>query len=97
MLNEIKLDLGANFKTGDDTILQKYIDDLTVIALQTSNRLVGDDKLNYYIKEAVKSAYLKRGDEGKTGSSEGSLSSSYLDLVEKLRHDIIKNGLRLIK
>jgi len=50
MLNEIKTDLGANFKTGDDTILQKYIDDLTVIALQVSNRLIGDDNLDYYIK-----------------------------------------------
>jgi hypothetical protein len=97
MLNEIKTDLGANFKTGDDTILQKYIDDLTVIALQVSNRLIGDDNLDYYIKEAVKSAYLRRGDEGTTGSSEGSLSSSYKDIEDKLRQDIIKNGLRLIK
>lgn len=97
MLNEIKTDLGANFKTGEDTILQKYIDDLTIVALQVSNRLSGDNTLNHYIKEAVKSAYLRRGDEGTTGSSEGSLSSSYKDIEEKLRQDIIKNGLRLIK
>lgn len=97
MLSEIKTDLGANFKTGEDTILQKYIDDLTVVALQVSNRLTGDDNLDYYIKEAVKSAYLRRGDEGKTGSSEGSLSSSYKDIEDKLRVDIIKNGLRLVK
>jgi len=97
MLNEIKSDLGANFKTGDDTILQKYIDDLTVVALQVSNRILGDDNLDYYIKEAVKSAYLRRGDEGKTGSSEGSLSSSYKDVEDKLRTDIIKNGLRLVR
>jgi hypothetical protein len=97
MLNEIKTDLGANFKTGDDTLLQKYIDDLTIVALQTSNRSSGDTNLNYYIKEAVKSAYLRRGDEGVSGSSEGSLSSSYKDIVENLRNDIIKNGLRLVR
>lgn len=97
MLNEIKADLGANFKTGDETILQKYIDDLTVVALQVSNRMMGDDKLDYYIKEGVKSAYLRRGDEGTASSNEGSLSSSYKDIEEKLRQDIIKNGLRLVK
>ena len=97
MLNDIKTDLGANFKTGDDDILTKYIDELTVVALQVSNRTVGDDTLDYYIIEAVKSAYLRRGDEGTTGSSEGSLNNSYKDIESKLRVDIIKNGLRLIK
>lgn len=97
MLNEIKAELGANFKTGDDSILQKYIDDLTIVALQISNRASGDTTMNYLIKQVVESLYLRRGDEGKTSSSEGSLSSSYKDAEEKLRADIIKNGLRKIK
>lgn len=97
MLNEIKADLGANFKTGDDAILQKYIDDITVIALSISNKSTLDVGLSYLIKEAVKSLYLKRGNEGTSSSSEGSLSSSYTDVEDKLRTDIIKNGLRIIR
>ena len=97
MLNEIKAELGANFKTGDDSILQKYIDDLTIVALQCSNRSTGDTTMNYLIKQAVESVYIRRGDEGTNSSSEGSLSSSYKDVEVKLRNDIIKNGLRKIK
>lgn len=97
MLNEIKAELGANFKTGDDSILQKYIDDLTIVALQVSNRSTGDTAMNYLIKQAVESVYLRRGDEGINSSSEGSLSSSYKDVENKLRNDIIKNSLRKIK
>jgi len=97
MLNEIKTELGANFKTGDETILQQYIDDLTIVALQCSNRSTGDTTMDYLIKQVVESVYLRRGDEGKDSSSEGSISSSYKDAEEKLRNDIIKNGLRKVK
>lgn len=97
MLNEIKTDLGANFNTGDETILENYIDDFSVIALDCTNRPEGDTKVNPYIKTAVKSAYLKRGDEGLKSSGIGGISSSYEDIVNKLREDLIKNGLRLIK
>lgn len=97
MLNEIKTDLGANYHETTDTLLQQIIDDLTVVALQVSNCDVSNTSIDYQIKEAVKSAYLRRGDESKTGSSEGSLSSSYIDIQDKLRNDIIKNGLRLVR
>jgi len=97
MLEQIKSDLGANLKTGDETVLTNILTDMTAIASHTSNRLTTDTKLSPYIKTAVKAAYLRRGDEGKTSSSEGSLSSSYEDIEKKLRQDIISNGLRKIK
>ena len=97
MLAEIKTDLGANFKTGDDSILTLYIDELTAIALNISNKDSLDTSLEFFVKTAVKSSYLKRGDEGTSGSSEGSLSSSYLDIQNELRNNIIKSGLRKIR
>jgi hypothetical protein len=97
MLEEIKTDLGANFKTGDDSILTKYINDLTVIALSISNKATLDAGVTYFVKEAVKSAYLKRGNEGTSSSSEGSLSSSYLDIKEEMRNNIIKSSLRILR
>jgi hypothetical protein len=97
MLSEIKNDLGANYKETTDVVLQKILDDMTVVALQVSNRTTGDNSLNYYIKNATKEAYLKRGNEGLTSTSEGSISVSYKDIQDTLRNDIIKNGLRIIK
>lgn len=97
MLEKIKSDLDANYNTDDETVLQDIIDDMTAIACNVSNRKSNDVKLEPYIKKAVKSAYQLRGDEGKTSSSEGSISSSYEDIEEKLRINIIKNGVRKVK
>ena len=97
MLAEIKTDLGANFKTGDDSILTLYIEELTAIALDISNKTELGTSLEFFVKTAVKSIYLKRGDEGTNSSSEGSLSSSYVDIQNELRSNIIKSGLRKIK
>lgn len=97
MLEELKRDLGANLKAGDETVLTDIITHMTAIASNVSNRLTTDTKLSPYIRTAVKSAYLRRGDEGKTSSSEGSLASSYEDIEKKLRKDIISSGLRKIK
>jgi hypothetical protein len=96
MLNDIKSRLGANFKTGDDAVLQDIIDDMTIVAADATNRLATDTKLNPYIKSASTSAYLRRGDEGSKSSNEGSLGVSYIDIEEKLRNDLIRNGLRLV-
>lgn len=41
-----------------------------------------DEKLYPYVYKAVKSAYLLRGDEGSSSSTEGSLSTSYEDIEE---------------
>lgn len=97
MLEEIKINLGANYVTNTDDVLQGIIDDITSIACDISNRKAEDKKLVPYIKKAVRSEYLARGAEGLLSRTEGSISSSYEDIVEKLRNNIIKNGVRRLK
>lgn len=79
--------LSTNYR-GDDTVIDKYIEDYSAIASHNSNRNVDDEKLIPYIVEAVVSAYLRRGDEGSSSSTEGSLSTTYVDIEQKLAKDV---------
>lgn len=88
MKEKIIADLSVNFKDGDDSIIEDYIELYSSIASDNSNRKKDDEKLYPYIYEAVKEAYLRRGDEGSSSSTEGSLSASYVDIVEKLKKDV---------
>ena len=89
MLEDIKKDLGVNYHESDDTLLTNYIERYKKIASNASNRTINDELINPYVYDAVKSAFLRRGDEGTTGASEGGLSSSYLDIEEKLHRDCL--------
>lgn len=95
LLERIKRDLGQNFKDGDEKILRDSIDLYSSIATDKSNRKITDKKILPYIYIAVKEAYLRRGDEGTSNSSEGSISSSYIDIEEKLAHDI--RSIRIVR
>lgn len=95
MLERLKKDLSVNFKNGDDSILSDFIDDYISIASNNSNRKKDDEKLYPYVYKAVKSAYLLRGDEGSSSSNEGSLSTSYIDIEEKLAKDV--RAIRVIR
>lgn len=95
MLQRLKTDLSVNFKNGDDSILSDFIDDYISIASNNSNRRKDDEKLYPYVYNAVKSAYLKRGDEGSSSATEGSLSTSYIDIEEKLAKDV--RAIRVMK
>lgn len=95
MKEKIIADLGVNFKNGDDSIIENYIELYSSIASDNSNRKIDDTKLYPYIYTAVKEAYLRRGDEGSSSSTEGSLSTSYVDIEEKLAKDVRK--VRVIK
>ena len=88
MFDRLKKDISVNFKVGDDSVLSDFIDDYISIASHNSNRKENDNKLYPYVYEAVKEAYLRRGDEGSSSSTEGSLSTSYVDIVEKLKKDV---------
>ena len=94
MLEKIIEDLGANYKDDDREVLKNILEEVSSIASNISNRKTDDEKLFPYIKKVVKSTYLTRGAEGLTSRNEGSISSSYEDIVDKLRNNIIKNGLR---
>ena len=97
MLEKIKKDLGANYNENNDEVLKEIIEEVSSIASDISNRKTSDKKLNPYIIKATKAIYLLRGAEGLQSRGEGSISSSYEDIIEKLRNDIIKNGLRRLK
>lgn len=93
-INNIIQDLGSNYQ-GDVEVLQDIYREITSIASNISN-LENDDRLYPYIKKAVKAEYLARGAEGLKSRSEGSISSSYEDIVERLRNDIVQSGLRRV-
>ena len=95
-IDKIIADLGANYKD-DEEVLSEILEEVCSIASDISNRPVNDIKLFPYIKKATKAIYLSRGAEGLESRNEGSISSSYEDIMEKLRNDIIKSGLRRIK
>ena len=99
MLQEIKIDLAENFRN-DDEVLENLIEDVTQNALFISNREETPENKNilkYEIKECVKSLYLQRGTEDVLTLSESGRSSSYKDAMETLRHNIIRNGKRVLK
>jgi len=96
-IDKIIKDLGANFSSDDRYVLEEILEEVSSIASDISNRTKDDEKLFPYIKKAVKAEYLARGAEGLTSRSEGSMSSSFEDIMDKLRNNIIKSGLRRIK
>lgn len=96
-IDKIIKDLGPNYSKEDNEVLNEILEEVSSIASDISNRQKNDEKLFPYIKKAVKAIYLSRGTEGLTSRGEGSISSSYEDIMEKLRNDIIKSGLRRIK
>ena len=95
-IDKIIADLGANYKNDKD-VLEDILEQVTSIASDISNRQKDDEKLFPYIKKAVKAEYLARGAEGLTSRNEGSMSSSFEDIVDKLRNNIIKSHLRRMK
>lgn len=96
-LGKIKPILGANYIENTDEVLLEIIEEITSIACDISNRKSNDKKLLPYINKAVRSEYLARGAEGLLSKSEGSQSSSFEDIIDKMRSNIIKNGVRRLK
>ena len=99
MLNEIIAELGENYNSDDRALLEQIIDETTSNALFISNRndtVLNRDLLKPEIKQSVISQYLRRGSEDVTSLGQSGLSSSYVDYVDQLRNNIVKNGKRLI-
>lgn len=96
-LDKIIADLGANYREKDEEVLYEILEDISSIASDISNRKKDDEELFPYIKKAVKAEYNTRGAEGLLSRSEGSISSQYEDIIEKMRNNIIKNGKRRFK
>lgn len=99
MLNEIIAELGENYNASDRAVLESIIDKTTSNALFISNRndtVYNRDLLRPEIEQSVISQYLRRGTEDVTSLGQSGLSSSYIDYVDQLRQNIIKNGKRVI-
>ena len=94
-IDKIITDLGANYRD-DEEVLKEILEEVNSIAFDISHNS-NKEQLFPYVKRAVKAIYLTRGGEGLQSQNVGSMSYSYEDIIEKLRNDIIKNGLRRIK
>lgn len=94
-INKIIDDLGANYKDDED-VLKDILEEVNSIAFDISHNK-NKEQLFPYVKRAVKAIYLCRGAEGLQSRNEGSISSSHEDIINKLRNDIIKSGLRRIR
>lgn len=94
-IDKIIDDLGANYRN-DKEVLEEILEEVSSIASDISNNK-DKEKLFPYIKKATKAIYLSRGAEGLQSRNEGSISSSYEDIIDKLRNDIVRNGLRRLK
>ena len=88
LLEKIIDDLGSNYHD-EEEVISNLIEAYIKIASHASNREETGEKLEPYIITAVVSAYLRRGDEGTNSSNEGGLSSSYIDIEDKLKKDVM--------
>lgn len=95
-IDKIITDLGENYRK-DEEALEDILNEVSSIASDVSNRKADDKRLWPYIKKATKAIYLSRGAEGIQSISEGGVSSSFEDIIEKMRNDIVKNGVRRMK
>lgn len=98
MLESIIKDLAENYDKSDKETLENMLEAVTTTALSISNRDDTEDNRNLLsleISNAVKSMYLARGGEGLNSLNDGGKSSSFEDVIEKLRNNIIKNGKRI--
>jgi len=98
IFNEVKRDLGVNFKNTDVQVLQTIIDKVVANALFISNRSKNDiELLKPEIEECVKTIYLQRGTEDVSSQSQSGLNSNFKNAIETMRNDIILNGKRIVK
>lgn len=89
IIDMIKKDLDVNYHDKEDDVIKEMYKHYLQIASNTSNRNINDKLLIPYVYTAVKSAYLRRGNEGSTSNNEGGLSSSYIDIEDKLKKDVL--------
>ena len=95
MLNDIIKDLGAYYSSEDEQVLVNILEEVTTNALSLSNQEKVNN-LKQEIKECVKSMYLRRGTEHNNNLSANGESMNFIDPMEELRNNIIKNGKRRI-
>lgn len=94
-IDKIISDLGANYRE-DKEVLEEILEEVNSIASDISNNK-NKEQLFPYVKKAVKAEYNARGAEGLLSRIEGSVSSQFEDIIDKLEKNIIKARLRRLK
>lgn len=94
MIKKIKDRLGPNFIKGTEGVIKDLLEDMMLIASHCTNRRKDDSKLYPYVKNAVISEYNQRGAEGLLSKTEGGQSSSFDNIVKKMKEDLISAHLR---
>lgn len=100
ILNEIKLDLGVNYKTDDSQVLSDILNKVCTNALFISNRSESKENielLKYEIEECVKTLYLQRGTEDVETQNQSGLSQTFKKAIDEMRNNIVLNGKRKVK
>lgn len=107
LIELIKVDLGVNFKEGDDEVLNAITKETFSDALFISNRKSLYEKegscseqieiLAPNVRRCVKTIYLQRGGEDVSTSSMSGLSFTYDDAIKRMHDDIIKQGKRRVR
>ena len=97
MINEIINELGDNYNSDDENVLNNILEEVTANALtisNLSNNIQNQEYLKQEIKSCVKGIYLQRGSDGLKSLNQSGTNSSFNDCMEKLRNDIVRNGKR---
>lgn len=97
MINEIINELGDNYNSDDENVLNNILEEVTANALTISNlenNIQNQEYLKQEIKSCVRGIYLQRGSEGLKSLNQSGTNSSFNDCMEKLRNDIVRNGKR---
>lgn len=97
ILSSVKKKLGANYIPNTDEVITEIIEMVEKKACNITHLKAGNEDLIPYIKDATIAEYNQRGAEGMNTRNEGGVSSGFFDIVEKMRKDLIKNGLRRVK
>lgn len=94
IINSIITRLGIEYRK-DRNVVEDLYNDYSQIASDVSNRAKNDEKLLPYIKKAVVEAYLLIGSECEKSTNYGSMTTSYVDIEEKLVNDV--KSIRILK
>lgn len=97
MINEIINELGDNYNSDDENVLNNILEEVTANALTISNlenNIQNQEYLKQEIKSCAKGIYLQRGSDGLKSLNQSGTNSSFNDCMEKLRNDIVRNGKR---
>ncbi len=94
LLDSVKARLGPNYIANTDDVIVDILNDVEKEAYDFSHLKTKKERLHPYIKEATISEYNQRGYEGMLSRNEGGISSSFRDILEKMRKDIVRARLR---